>query len=212
MLVGNYSLNVSYDWSGTITPSKTGYSFDPANRSYSNVTTDQTGQDYTATLDSSAISGNAGVAGATLSWNDGTDKSVVADGSGNYSLNVSYDWSGTITPSKTGYSFDPANRSYSNVTTDQTGQDYTATLDSSAISGNAGVAGATLSWNDGTDKSVVADGSGNYSLNVSYDWSGTITPSKTGYSFDPTNRSYSNVTTDQTGQDYTATLDSSAIS
>ncbi len=209
---GNYSLNVSYNWSGTVTPSKTGYSFNPPNRSYSNVTTDQTNQNYTATLDSNAISGNAGVAGATLAWNDGTNKTTTADASGNYSLNVSYDWSGTVTPSKTGYTFDPPNRSYSNVTTDQTNQNYTATLDSNAISGNAGVAGATLAWSDGTNKTTTADASGNYSLNVSYNWSGTVTPSKTGYSFNPPNRSYSNVTTDQTNQNYTATLDSNAIS
>ena len=61
------------------------------------------------------ISGNAGVAGATLSYTDGTPKTATADGSGLYSLQVSYNWSGTVTPSKAGYSFLPAVKTYTNV-------------------------------------------------------------------------------------------------
>ncbi len=98
------------------------------------------------------ISGNTGVAGATLSYTDGSPKTVTADASGNYSLTVSYYWSGTVTPSKTGYTFTPTNRNYSNVFSDQTGQDYTAVLETFTISGNAGVAGATLSYTDGAAK------------------------------------------------------------
>jgi len=74
------------------------------------------------------ISGNAGVAGATLSYTDGTSKTAIADGSGNYSFTVSFNWSGTVTPSLAGYSFTPASRSYTNITLDQTNQDYTAII------------------------------------------------------------------------------------
>jgi hypothetical protein len=208
---GNYSISVSDGWSGTVSPSKTGYSFTPPNRSYSNVTTDQINQNYTATLDSSAISGNAGVAGATLSWTDGSAKSVTADASGNYSLNVSYDWSGTVSPSKTGYSFTPPNRSYSNVTTDQINQNYTATLNHYFISGNAGQSGVTLTWIDTTEKTTVSDLLGNYSISVPYGWSGNVTPTKDGYTFSPPSRPYSNITVDQTNQDYVATLNTYTI-
>ena len=88
--------------------------------------------------------------------------------------------SGTVTPSKTGYTFTPASRTYANVLANQTLQDYTATAITYTISGNAGVAGATLSYTDGTAKTASADGSGNYSFTVSYNWSGTVTPSRTG--------------------------------
>lgn len=76
------------------------------------------------------ISGNAGVGGATLSYTDGVPQTVMADVSGNYILAVSNNWAGMVTPSKTGYFFLPANRNYSStpVTTDQTAQNYTATL------------------------------------------------------------------------------------
>jgi len=72
------------------------------------------------------ITGNAGVGGATLSYTDVTAKTATADGTGAYSFTVSYNWSGTVTPSKTGYVFS-AGKQYSNVTTNQTDQNYIAT-------------------------------------------------------------------------------------
>jgi len=50
-----------------------------------------------------------------------------------------------------------------------------------AISGNAGINGATLWYMDSGPKNVIANGSGNYSLVVPYNWSGTVTPYKSGY-------------------------------
>jgi hypothetical protein len=197
---GNYSLMVPSNWSGIVTPSKVGNTFLPTSRNYSNVTTNQTAQNYSVLA---TISGNAGIGGVTLSYTDGTLKTVIADGSGNYSLVVSYNWSGMVTPSKTGYTFSPPSRTYSNVITDQTGQNYTALL---AITGNTGVAGVTLTYTDGSPQFVTADGSGNYSLNVPSGWSGAVTPHKIGYSFTPASKSYSNVLSNQTGQNYTAAV------
>ncbi len=39
---GYYSGAVSYGWSGTVTPTKSGYTFTPSSTSYSNVTSNQT--------------------------------------------------------------------------------------------------------------------------------------------------------------------------
>jgi hypothetical protein len=74
----------------------------------------------------SAIRGNVGVAGVTISYVDGTPKTITADAKGNYVISVSVDWSGTVTPSKLGYTFTPPSRTHSNVQGDQTGQNYTA--------------------------------------------------------------------------------------
>ena len=147
-------------------------------------------------------SGGAGVSGVGMS---GLPGNPTTDSNGYYSGTVSAGWSGTVTPSKSGYTFSPASRSYNNVTSDQTGGHYTATATTVTISGNAGVAGATLSYTDGTPKTATADSSGNYSFTVSYNWSGTVTPSKSGYTFSPSSRSYNNVTSNQTNQNYTAT-------
>ena len=72
------------------------------------------------------ISGNAAVNGATLSYTDKTLKTVTANASGNYSITVSYAWSGKVTPSLADTTFTPASRTYTNVTTNQTAQNYTA--------------------------------------------------------------------------------------
>lgn len=72
------------------------------------------------------ITGNAGVGGATLKYNDGGIKTATANASGGYSLVVSYGWSGTVTPSRLGYTFLPATKTYTNVTANQLGQNYAA--------------------------------------------------------------------------------------
>ena len=149
------------------------------------------------------IFGNAGAAGATLSYNDAGPKTATAGLSdGKYSFVVPYNWSGTLTPAKTGYTFTPASRTYTNLVANQAAQNYTAVPITYTISGNAGVAGAILSYFDGSAKTATSDGSGNYSLAVSYNWSGTVTPSLSGVTFTPANRSYTNVIANQTGQSY----------
>ena len=72
------------------------------------------------------ISGNAGVAGAVLAYNDGTPKTVTADATGNYSFQVPLDWSGTITPTALGYTFTPASISLNNVVVNATAQNFSA--------------------------------------------------------------------------------------
>jgi hypothetical protein len=73
------------------------------------------------------ISGNAGVAGATLNYTDGPPKAAIAEGFGNYFFTVGRDWSGGVMPSKTGYNFSPVARIYSHILVDQTEQNYIAT-------------------------------------------------------------------------------------
>ncbi len=151
-----------------------------------------------------SISGNTGVGGTTLDYTDNGPKTAISDTNGDYSFSVSYNWSGTVTPSKTGYTFNPANKNYNNVLTNQIDQNYIASAITFTISGNAGVAGATLSYEDGEPKTATVDGSGNYSFAVSYNWSGTVTPSLTGFTFTPSSRNYTDVVEDKTNQDYVA--------
>jgi hypothetical protein len=198
---GAYSFTVSYGWSGTVTPSKAGYTFTPASKDYTNVTANKTGENYTATLNTYTISGNAGVAGAAITYTGG---STTADDAGAYSFTVSHGWSGTVTPSKAGYTFTPASKSYTNVKANKTGENYTTTLITYTISGNAGVADATITYSGG---STTTDDTGAYFFTISYGWTGTVTPSKDGYTFTPASREYTlAVTADQTAQDCTAAL------
>jgi len=69
--------------------------------------------------------GGTGLAGVTLTFS-GSTGTTASDINGNYSYRVAYGWSGTVTPSKPGYTFTPANRGYTNVTTNLPNQDFTA--------------------------------------------------------------------------------------
>ena len=72
------------------------------------------------------IQGNIGVPGATLTYLvAGATETVTADAGGNFSLSVPSGWSGAVTPSLAGYTFEPPSRSYTNVTADISGENYT---------------------------------------------------------------------------------------
>ena len=164
------------------------------------------GQAYTV-IDQAIISGNAGIAGATLNYTGGF---TVADGNGNYSFTVPSGWSGTVTPTRDGYSFSPPSRTYSNVTADRVAQNYTATRILYSISGNVGVAGVILSYVDGTPKTVISQSNGNYSLAVPGGWSGTVTPSHPCFTFSPLDQTYTGVGSNQTSQNYIPAVDPGA--
>ncbi len=74
------------------------------------------------------ISGNAGVAGATIAYSGTASGSVTSDGNGNFSIGPLQGGSYTITPAKVAYLFTPASRA---VTTfiDTTLDSFAATLD-----------------------------------------------------------------------------------
>ena len=203
-LNGFYRINVPAGWSGTVTPSKEGYIFFPESRTYTNLITDQTEQNYTATpIINPIISGHAGLAGVTLAYTGGVE---VSDSDGFYSISVPSGWSGTVTPSKLGYNFSPENRTYENLLTDQVDQNYTAIpteIPILNISGHAGLAGAILTYTDGE---TISDTEGFYTISVPSGWSGTVTPIMPGYIFSPKSRNYNDIVSDQTGQDYIATI------
>jgi hypothetical protein len=70
--------------------------------------------------------GYAAVAGVSVDANN-AGGSDITDVNGYYELLVESGWSGTVTPTKAEFTLNPVSRSYSNVTTDQLNQDYTAT-------------------------------------------------------------------------------------
>jgi hypothetical protein len=219
---GSYEHTVDYGWSGTVTPSKDRYTFSPSSRSYQDVISAQAGQDYTATpippvisgrVVRSTTSGMEGFPGVRLTFSNrsGGTQTVTTDADGYYQHDVPYQWSGDVTPSKTGYDFFPSHLSYTGVTTDRPHQDYTAAptiIPTVSISGTvtnesgAGIPGVVLTFSNGGEYAV-SDSNGQYDHTVDSGWSGSVTPTKSGYSFDPPHRSYENVASDLTNEDYT---------
>jgi hypothetical protein len=86
-----------------------------------------------------------------------------------------------------------------------------AALGGSTISGNAGVAGATVAWAGTSSGSTTADGSGNYTTSGLANGSYTITPSLTGYTFSPTSQNETVSGSNITGVNFTATAGPSPI-
>jgi pimeloyl-ACP methyl ester carboxylesterase len=122
---GSYVIIVPYHWSGEVEPYKTGYSFTPANRSYTSLTTSQENQDYTSLALTYTITGNTTVSGVTLTYTPegGTPQTIQSDSQGNYSLSLPFGWTGSITPSRSGYAFTPDHIGYS-LFANATGKNY----------------------------------------------------------------------------------------
>jgi hypothetical protein len=75
-----------------------------------------------------SITGSVGVAGVTMTWmQGGTPRTTTSDAQGLYTVSVPYLWAGTVTPSMTGYTFLPVNRTYTTMSSDQSGQNYQST-------------------------------------------------------------------------------------
>lgn len=70
-------------------------------------------------------------------------------------------------------------------------------------SGGVGISGVEILGSGGIYST--SNSSGYYSLNVPYGWSGAITPQIVNYTFSPSSRSFSSVTTEKTNQNYTGT-------
>jgi hypothetical protein len=153
------------------------------------------------------ISGNTNQTNTILTYTGGT---TTSNQNGDYFITVDSGWSGTVTPSKAGYVFSPVQKSYSNLSENAINQDYSATVTATtySISGNTGVEGALITWADGTTTSNV---NGDYSITIPFGWSGAVTPTFEGYRFNPTEKVYVNVITNQVSQDFTAISDASIV-
>jgi len=209
---GNYSHSVGYGWSGTATPSKAGYGFSPSSRSYTELVSDRTDEDYTGFivhLISGFVrtDGGEGMEGVTITFDTGGGEATTAS-DGSYSHTVKEGWSGIATPSLNCYNFTPPSRSYTDVTSDHSDQNYIGTILTYVISGTIlpsstapDVSGVVMS---GLPGNPVTDASGYYEAIVDCGWSGTVTPARDRTVFVPPARNYFNLSSDQSGQDYQA--------
>ncbi len=198
---GYYTTTVKYGWKGEVTPVKAGYTFTPESKPYTKVTSDQLTDNYTAELMKLKISGNVRMAGVTL---EGFDTQVVSEAGGYYSTEVEWGWSGTVRPVKRGYGFEPSHTVYPSLTTDQINQNYVGTPITFTIAGNVGLSQVRLEGLPG--QPVFSEEDGSYSAKVGYEWSGVVTPKKTGYTFDPNSRTYTEMLADATAEDYGARI------
>ncbi|OGS21784.1 MAG: hypothetical protein A2252_06560 [Elusimicrobia bacterium RIFOXYA2_FULL_39_19] len=136
---GSFSFSVSTGGTYTITPSKTGYTFSPVNKEYSSLNENKTSQNFTGTENSQnpttySISGyikdasSTAISAVTVSLTGTASATATTGADGSYSFANLASGTHTITPSKTGYTFSPANKEYSSLNENKINQDFTATL------------------------------------------------------------------------------------
>ena len=96
-----------------------------------------------------------------------------------------------------------------NIIADQNDQNYAGKLMTYAISGciwndcNVPINGIVVTATSGGN-STVTDANGQYEVWVDYNWSGTVTPAKSYYTFAPTAVAYTAVLDDRINQNYLA--------
>ncbi len=134
------------------------------------------------------ISGNAGVAGATVTYSGTTSGSVTADGSGSYSIGPLMNGTYTVTPSKPQYLFTPASKTVS-VDIDTSVAAFTAVQD---------VTGPLLAVSTLANNAITNTATLNISGNVT-DTSGVANLKINGTDVTVTNGSFSHALTLQVG-------------
>ncbi|MEI7937008.1 MAG: choice-of-anchor Q domain-containing protein [Verrucomicrobiota bacterium] len=130
-----------------------------------------------------------GIPGVTVQFSNGGGAATTTS-SGTFSNQVPYGWSGTLSTAKTGFTFTPSSIALSNVRWDQQ-TNFSGHATTVAISGRItrydngnGMDGVAVAFTP-TGGTVTTSGEGYYTKNVPYGWNGTVTPSFSGWWFDP---------------------------
>src|SRR5260370_816406 len=149
------------------------------------------GQNQTTYTTSGTISPSAGGNGATVTLSGGG--SATANSSGAYTFTGLANGTYTVTPSRTGYTFSPASQSATVNGANVTGINFTATAQtntysiSGTITPTAGGSGATVTLSGAATATTTANSSGTYTFSGLANGTYAVTPSNTGYTFNPTN-------------------------
>ena len=216
---GSYTIqNIPAGASGNLTPNLAGYGFSPSSIHIASLAANQSDQNFTAaiifTISGKVTVNGIGLAGVKVALGS---YQATTDAGGNYSIGgVPSGTSGSLTPSKTDYTFTPATITVTNLSADTPGQNFTAKA-AYSISGKvtigtpaAGLAGVTITLGAYTT-STAADGT--YTLSTILPGAkGSLIPSKIGYVFNPTSRAVTAMTADLTGRNFVATQTKFSIS
>lgn len=214
---GNFTFTGLANGTYTVTPSRTGYTFSPSSLtvtiSGASVTS---GVTFTASALTYSISGTisptAGGSGATIALSGAATATVTTDASGNYTFSGLSNGSYALTPSHTGYTFNPTSQNATISSASVTGINFTATPQvgtftiSGTITPTAGGSGATVSLSGPAAANTTTDTSGNYTFSGLANGTYTVTPSNTGYAFNPVSQSITINGTNQVGVNFVAAV------
>lgn len=205
---GNYSFSGLTDGSYTVTPSRSGFVFNPGSlpvilNGAHNLSINFAANSVQTFTISGKISGTGGN-GATVSLTGAATATTTASASGVYSFTVT-NGSYTVTPSKTGFAFSPATQpvtvSGANITANfSSAQTFTI---SGTITG-AGGSGATVKLTGAATATVTANASGVYTFTGVKAGSYTVTPTKSGHVYTPPSKPATVTSANVTGLNFTS--------
>ncbi len=150
------------------------------------------------TLSGTVSANNQPLAGAVI---HAGPFSAVSGVDGTYSLSVPGNSDYTVYATKTGWDFNPSQYQFSPLTGNQSNLDFSGSLWQFNISGNSGVGQSliqTVSTGSNVYPDQISDDAGNFVIpGIYYGDTVTVTPSKTGYSFQPPNRTINQISAHQ---------------
>jgi Domain of unknown function (DUF1929)/Bacterial Ig domain/Glyoxal oxidase N-terminus/Kelch motif len=218
---GVYTFTGLTNGSYTVTPSKNGFTFNPVNRTVTVSGANQSGVNFSTVAQTYSISGIispvAGGSGATVMLSGAANATVLADASGNYSFAGLANGTYTVTPSNAGFTFSPTNSNVILSGATQSGINFTAQPTNStwsitgSISPAAGGSGATVTLGAAANATAIADANGNYNFTGLANGSYTVTPVKSGYTFNPSNQPVTVSSANVSGINFTAVAPSNSI-
>jgi hypothetical protein len=211
---GTYSFTVAGGGNYTVTPSLANYTFVPSVANFTNLSANQTA-DFTATRNTFTISGQvtengAALAGVTITLSGTQSATVTTDASGNYSFTIAGGGTYTVTPSLANYTFAPPSQTFENVQANQTAN-FVGTLQIFNLSGRVtdgsgnGLGGVTITLSGSQSATTTTAADGSYTFPVASGGTYTVAPSRSGFTFAPVERTFTNVTANITDADFTGT-------
>jgi hypothetical protein len=207
---GNYSFTGLLNGSYTVTPSKTGYTFSPANQPVTISSANVTSVNFTATPPATySISGTVSPAslgsGTVLTLSGAASATATADSSGNYTFANLLNGTYTLSPSKSGLTFSPSSQMVTINGSSISGTNFSVQTwsISGTITPSTAASGATVALTGAATGTATPDGSGNYSFSGLISGSYTVTPSNSGYSFSPPSQPVTVASANVTGISFT---------
>jgi Domain of unknown function (DUF4082)/Bacterial Ig domain len=186
---GNYSFSGLSDGTYTVTPSKTGFSFNPASQTVTISGAHSLAVNFATSQPTFVVSGtiSGGTSGITVSLTGTTSATVATDSGGNFSFPAVPNGPYTVTPTGSGFAISPTSQNITVNGASITGINFAATALTYSIAGTiAGGAGATVNLTGAVSATTTADSSGNYSFAGVTNGSYKVTPAKSGLVFIPT--------------------------
>jgi len=223
---GNFAFTGLANGSYTVSPSKAGFTFNPASNPQTVSGADITGVNCTATptqaatysISGQVTSNGSGLSGVGVALSGASSATAITDANGDYAFTGLFNGSYTVTPSKPPFTFNPANRPQTVGGADIAGVNFIATpaqaatysISGQVTSNGSGLSGVAVALSGASSATAMTGSSGNYTFAGLDNGSYTVTPSRSGFAFNPANSPQIVGGADIAGVNFIATPDQAA--